>query len=149
MVEGTRHSSAKTYVVCNGKFLLHIHKKLNKWLPVGGHIDREELPHDASVREVKEKTGLDVNFFLAKELLKTSSASEIIPPYKMGLYNLNPFHQNIDMVFPAKAERLEFVIPEGESDKMKWFSGEDIKNFDSLPEDVRVLALEDSEVAGK
>lgn len=40
--------------------LLHLHKKLGKWLPVGGHIEQGELPDMAALREIKEESALEV-----------------------------------------------------------------------------------------
>ena len=47
-----------TYVVHQGKVLLVFHKKLQLWLPPGGHINKEETPDDCAIREVWEETGL-------------------------------------------------------------------------------------------
>ena len=47
-------------MVWEGKVLLHHHRKLEMWLPPGGHIERDELPDDAAVREVWEETGIRV-----------------------------------------------------------------------------------------
>ena len=38
--------------------LLHFHKKLHLWLQPGGHIEANEAPWDAALREVWEETGL-------------------------------------------------------------------------------------------
>ena len=43
-MEITRHFTATTVIVHKNKVLLHLHKKLGIWIPVGGHIDRDELP---------------------------------------------------------------------------------------------------------
>ena len=43
-----------------GKVLLHLHRKLGMWLPPGGHIEKDELPDEAAVREVLEETGVKV-----------------------------------------------------------------------------------------
>lgn len=43
------------YIVNKDKLLLIHHKKLKKWLPVGGHIDENETPCKALRREVKEE----------------------------------------------------------------------------------------------
>ena len=48
------------YIYHNDKVLLVHHKKLDLWLPVGGHIDANETPDDALHREVKEETGMDI-----------------------------------------------------------------------------------------
>ncbi len=47
-------------MVFEGKVLLHRHRKLGTWLPPGGHIEKDELPDDAAVREVGEETGVRV-----------------------------------------------------------------------------------------
>ena len=38
----------------NGRQLLIHHNKLNMWLPPGGHIEANETPDEALVREIKE-----------------------------------------------------------------------------------------------
>src|SRR3989344_2869084 len=48
------------YIVYEHKVLLHKHKKLHIWLPPGGHIELDEDPNEAAIREAKEETGLDV-----------------------------------------------------------------------------------------
>lgn len=42
------------------KLLLVYHKKLGMWLPVGGHIEKNEIPDDALIREAREEVGLDI-----------------------------------------------------------------------------------------
>lgn len=42
-----------------GRFLLHFHPKLGIWLPPGGHIEENEEPQDAVLREIREETGLE------------------------------------------------------------------------------------------
>ena len=36
------------------KLLVIFHNKLQKWLPAGGHVEQNELPHEAVAREVFE-----------------------------------------------------------------------------------------------
>jgi len=49
-----------TGIVFNQKreILMIHHNKLQVWLPPGGHIDENELPTDAVLREVFEETGM-------------------------------------------------------------------------------------------
>ena len=58
-METTRHFTATVYVVNDGATALHEHKRLGIHIPPGGHVDRDELPHEAALREVREETGLE------------------------------------------------------------------------------------------
>lgn len=42
----------------SGAVLLHLHRRLDRWLQPGGHIDPGERPEDAAVRETLEETGI-------------------------------------------------------------------------------------------
>src|SRR5437870_13414328 len=41
------------FVVHDGKVLLVHHRRLDKWLPLGGHIELDEDPENAALREAK------------------------------------------------------------------------------------------------
>src|SRR5262249_19778557 len=63
---GMAHSHEKIdftvaiFVVHEGRVLLVHHRKLNKWLPLGGHIELEEDPEQAALREAREESGFDI-----------------------------------------------------------------------------------------
>ena len=50
-----RHFTVAVFVVWEGKVLLHLHRKLGMWLPSGGHVERDEIPDNAAVREVSRR----------------------------------------------------------------------------------------------
>ena len=51
-----REYVATGYVVHQDQVLLIWHRELHQWLPPGGHIELNELPDDAVVREILEET---------------------------------------------------------------------------------------------
>jgi 8-oxo-dGTP diphosphatase len=140
-MEITRHFTATTFIVCQEKVLLHFHKKLKRWLPVGGHIERDELPLDAAIREVKEECGLEVTFANQhQELFESKDVKELLQPSCMLLENINPFHQHIDFVYFAKSETLEFDKNSEAAESLRWFDLSELESTSDMPEDVIKLS---------
>lgn len=56
------HVTASAVVLDRGsrQVLLHLHRRLGRWLQPGGHVEIGERPEDAAVRETVEETGLSV-----------------------------------------------------------------------------------------
>ncbi len=112
------------------RVLLVLHTKLNKWLFPGGHIDENETPDQAVVREVKEETGLD---FKPSDYGPIDYTSDIIER------NAVPFHANVHSVGDhdhyvslymgtVDSEKLE-ISPE--SKDARWFTIEEIDRLDT------------------
>jgi 8-oxo-dGTP pyrophosphatase MutT (NUDIX family) len=51
----SRDFTVAVFVVHAGRVLLHPHVKSGLWLPPGGHIEPNELPDEAALREVEEE----------------------------------------------------------------------------------------------
>ena len=140
-MEITRHFTATTFVVYKHKTLLHHHRNLKMWLPPGGHIDRDELPHEAAIREVKEETGLAVELIHAPVIIRSQNARELPGPRHLLLENINPFHQHIDLIYFAKAKSFEVIPGKGESQELRWFSLAELEG-NEVEEDIRMLGKE-------
>ena len=140
-MEITRHFTATTFIVHQDKTLLHLHRSLKMWLPPGGHIDRDELPHNAAIREVKEETGLDVDLIHDTLSVQSENAQEIPRPQHLLLENINPFHQHIDMIFFARANSFEAKPDEGESLELRWFTSKELEG-NEIENDIRLLGQE-------
>ena len=141
-MEVTRHFTATTIVVHNNKALLHMHKKLGFWLPVGGHIDRDELPHIAALREAKEESGLEVELLNDEEPLVMGDVLEPPRPRHVLLEDINEFHQHIDFIYYAKSNTANLFPGVGESRDIRWFSEDELKELKDLPGNVVKLSLE-------
>ena len=48
------------FVVHDRKVLLIHHRRLDKWLPLGGHVELDEEPEQAALRETREESGFEV-----------------------------------------------------------------------------------------
>jgi 8-oxo-dGTP pyrophosphatase MutT (NUDIX family) len=137
MTEVTRHFTATTFVVRGNKVLLHRHRKQNLWLPPGGHIERDELPHDAALREIEEETGLRVRLHSEAEAIELSREMEcgVVPqPAFILIEDINPYHQHIDFTY--------FALVEGDGESVRsengfeWFSLYELE-MEGVPVNVR------------
>ena len=134
----TREFAATTFVVEAGKTLLLWHRKLQAWLPPGGHLEPNELPESAAVREVREETGLEVRILGARQML--GALPVLIEPVCTLLEDIGSDHQHIDFIFFAIVTAGALRLNPRESGKHAWCDAGGLDRLD-LAEDVRQLAL--------
>ncbi|MDA1079115.1 MAG: NUDIX domain-containing protein [bacterium] len=78
--------TAAGMLIHDDKTLLILHKKLNKWLCPGGHMEAGELPHQAAEREFLEETGMAVEAY-DPFYTRDSQATEYVPsPVETNLH---------------------------------------------------------------
>jgi len=154
-METTRHFTATTYVVADGAVALHEHDGLGKWLPPGGHVDRDELPHEAALREVREETGLDVDLVAEEGEFGSSTVDPLPEPQHLLLADVNVFdevvgHQHVDFVYFARADTREIRPADGEqpADDWAWLSPADLA-AEHVDPDVEEIGREAVEVVGE
>jgi len=134
-METTRHFVATVYVVEAGAVALHEHDRLGMWLPPGGHVERDELPHEAARREVREELGIEVDLVAPQDDLGSPTARSIPQPQHFLLEDINVTddgvgHQHIDFVYYGRASTRELTPAAGEAaaDAWEWFTAEDLRN---------------------
>lgn len=136
--------TTSVYVVYAGKVLLHVHKRAGIWLPPGGHIELNEGPIEAALREVKEEAGLDVELVGNKmsDYKPHPMRWEILPPKFINrhYYDEAKTHEHIDLVYFGTTRNPDFTAEENR--EMRWVSREDIeKGTIPLNDDIRTYAL--------
>ncbi|WP_128225455.1 NUDIX domain-containing protein [Halobacteriaceae archaeon SHR40] len=144
-METTRHFVATVYVVNDGAVVLHEHEKLDMWLPPGGHIDRDELPHEAATRETREEIGLGVELVAPRGDLDSTTATSIPKPQHFLLEDINVCdgeigHQHIDFVYYGHATTRDIEPAPGEApaDAWEWFTAAELEeNAELLADDVQ------------
>jgi 8-oxo-dGTP diphosphatase len=129
--------TASAYIIFNNRVLLRFHPKLNNWLGVGGHIELDEDPNEAVLREVKEEVGLDITLISSKDIRKyeVPRFKELIPPEYLNIHYFNDTHRHCDLVYFAISNTDE-VVPEYPDENCKWFSEAELKEkeYNLLPD---------------
>jgi 8-oxo-dGTP pyrophosphatase MutT (NUDIX family) len=145
-----RHFTATAFVVHESKILLHWHPKVQAWLPPGGHIDDNEDPVQAVLREVTEETGIRSQVVSTGPVLDLDYPVQVTPPFTIMVEDIRDpvdgYHQHIDMIYFCR-----LAGPPTLSGGWQWVSRSKLESAAPLvgqdgaetvpPKDVRVLGL--------
>lgn len=135
-------------IVNKDRVLLRMHDKYKIWLPVGGHIELDEDPVEAAIREVWEEVGLNIVLFGKVDPMLLAcqgpGCKEILPPRFVNRHPINDTHEHISFIYFATSESRD-INPQhmGDvSDECHWFSVKElIENSRGISEPVRFYAL--------
>jgi len=123
-----RHFNVTVYIIdpITKKFLFIKHKKLGKWLSPGGHVDENERPDNAAIREVLEETGLDID--LKGE--RFPRPIDIVRPFgiQLNVIELGK-HEHMDLIYlatPLKDQKE--IFNEKETTGIQWFTLDEIES---------------------
>lgn len=141
----------ETFVVYQDTVLLCKHDKYKIWLSVGGHIELNEDPNEAAIREVREEVGLEATLDGRVHSFGQMDRKALIPPEYLNRHRINENHEHVALVYFAKAKTNVLKFPEDEvSEACHWFTKEELlKNDFGVPEDIRFYALQALEKLGK
>jgi 8-oxo-dGTP pyrophosphatase MutT (NUDIX family) len=90
------------FVVHDEKILLIHHRKLDKWLPLGGHIELDEDPEQAALREAKEESGLDMELLGERPPTTSPGTRALIVPRFLDIHRINETHEHIGLIYWAR-----------------------------------------------
>jgi 8-oxo-dGTP pyrophosphatase MutT (NUDIX family) len=126
--------TVEVFLVYKNTVLLRLHEKYKIWLSVGGHIELDEEPNQAAIREVKEEVGLDIQLLDDLRPFKSESTEykELIPPKFLNVNRINPTHQHVTLTYFAKAP-TDQIIPESPTDVWKWVTVDELDTMDLKP----------------
>ena len=117
------HITASAWVLSphRTETLLTHHRKLNRWLQLGGHIEDDATIQGAALREAVEESGIG-NIHLIEGSIFDIDV-HLIPARKEVAE-----HYHYDIRFLFQTERKDFVISH-ESNELAWVKLTDIGNF--------------------
>jgi len=134
--------TADVFVVFQNKVLIRKHDKYKKWLAVGGHVELDETPDVAALREVKEEVGLDIRLISPRSIpAYEGEYQELAPPWYMNIHPINETHKHISFVYFAISDG-NAVVPEKPDDEWRWFTKEELDAPNEINETVIFYAQE-------
>ena len=138
---------------------MHWHEKNRMWLPAGGHIEPDEDPLQAAVREALEETGLSIVILPTTVPYSYREPPQLPAPVTIMIEEIpatpsEKAHQHLDMIYfgrlNGQSDAGGVSLPSTNS--WRWVSAETLRDNSRLvpgdgmspvavAEDVRVLGL--------
>jgi 8-oxo-dGTP pyrophosphatase MutT (NUDIX family) len=110
--------------------LLTHHRKLGRWLQLGGHADGDEDALRVALREAREESGLDV--------APVSSRLFDVDVHEIPARGPDPVHLHYDLRFAIRAIASEAFRVSDESHALRWVS---IDRIRTLTEETSILRM--------
>jgi 8-oxo-dGTP pyrophosphatase MutT (NUDIX family) len=114
------------FVVRDGEVLLIHHRKLDKWLPLGGHVELDEDPEQAAVREAREESGLDIELLGERPPTTEPGTRALIAPRFLDIHRITDTHEHIGMIYWARPRSGETTLATAEHYHIRWCSTSDL-----------------------
>jgi 8-oxo-dGTP pyrophosphatase MutT (NUDIX family) len=110
------HITASAWILSHDResFLLTHHRKLRRWLQLGGHADGDPDVRSVALREAREESGMDAFEFLQDDPIDLDV--HVIPARKT-----EPRHEHHDIRFLLVASEEQTLRISDESLDLRWF----------------------------
>ena len=138
---GQHDHTASAYIIRTDfdkqMIMLHMHKKLKKWMQFGGHIELDENPWQTLTHELLEETGYDMDqlqIMQPKDRLKKLKTHHLHPvpiSFLTHAFNDEPhYHTDIAFLF-ITSQAPRHAIGKNESPAINLYSQAEIQNLDT------------------
>lgn len=111
--------------------MLH-HKKLDRWLQPGGHVEADAEIAATALREAQEETGIT-------SFKTISNAIFDIDIHTIPANKNEPEHQHYDIRFLLQAELNAIPLTSDESNDVKWFPLDQVAAINDEPSILRMI----------
>ncbi|MGA2393169.1 MAG: NUDIX hydrolase [Candidatus Lustribacter sp.] len=128
------HITASAWIIDPGRsqtVLLH-HRKLERWLQLGGHVDGDPDVRRSALREAREESGL-------RTLRLIDEAIYDIDVHRIPARGFEPEHDHYDVRFALEADPREPLRGNAESHDVRWIALTDLEAY-AIDDSVRRLA---------
>lgn len=135
--------TATAFIVHKNKVLLIFHRTHNFWLPVGGHIELDEDPEEALLREVREESGLEIELIGKKPNILSEGVKFLHVPSFLDIHRINDEHRHVGMHYIARSTTDKVKLEKEEHKEIKWFTKSELQDPKyNIKPDVKYYALQ-------
>ena len=110
------------FVVQDARLLVIHHRGLDRWLPLGGHIDLDEDPEAAALRETREESGLEVELLGVRPPTTGSGTRALIAPRFLDIHRITDTHEHIGLIYWARPLGGKLALAPDEHHAIRWCS---------------------------
>ena len=109
------HITASCFIIDGaGRLLLHHHRRLDRWLQMGGHLEEGETPLEAAMREAAEESGLC-------DLQIVSDGIADLDVHVIPAGRGEPEHRHFDVRYSARTGSPDTIAMDAhESNALQW-----------------------------
>lgn len=138
------HVTGSAWIVNNeySKALLTHHRKLNRWLQLGGHADGISDIIMVSSKEAHEESGLN-------SLTLVSSSIFDVDIHTIPARKSEQEHQHYDVRFLFEAKEEEPLIKSSESKDLAWISFEEIDKMTQSNKSIHRMLMKSKAIKNK
>jgi 8-oxo-dGTP pyrophosphatase MutT (NUDIX family) len=112
------------FVVQEDRVLLVHHRRLGRWLPLGGHVELDEEPEQAALREGREESGLDLELLGERPPTSGDGTRALIAPRFLDIHRITDTHEHIGLIYWARPRAGQLTLAAGEHHDIRWFRGD-------------------------
>ena len=87
------------FIVRDNKVFLVYHKQYDEWLPIGGHIELDEVPDETLRREIREECGLKVRILASAPKVGHRGVRPLLRPSYMDAHRIRGRHWHIAFIY--------------------------------------------------
>ena len=114
------------FICHKDRVLLIYHKKYNEWLPIGGHIDLNEDPEIALLKEIDEESGLTVKILADKPKIAHPGVKPIWTPSYVDVHRITDVHKHIAFIYFGISRSDKVRLCEREHREFCWLTEKEI-----------------------
>lgn len=116
------HITASCWIVDDdARVLLTHHRKLGRWLQLGGHADGDPDVFAVALREAREESGMDD--FESVPALDAQGLFDL-DVHRIPARGSDPAHEHHDLRFLLRARPGQVLVRSDESNDLRWFDAD-------------------------